>query len=159
MKSEKMVRRVFSEQSTTSTYINNGLGVSSENDIMRFTAAFRKLRRGSAVRKLEALTLTGHMTLEEIEILLIVAEARQPCRMGELALRSDSKPANVARSVKQLVVQNLVIRSCSGADGRGAVVTLTKSGQNVAKRVRNREHIVEALEDLSIALEDAVAKM
>ncbi|HUH60395.1 MAG TPA: MarR family winged helix-turn-helix transcriptional regulator [Candidimonas sp.] len=71
--------------------------------------------------------------------------AFSPLSVNDLALRSNLDKSQASRAVQSLVDQALVLKSASVTDRRGVVLTLTKKGETVWRRVmkviarRNRE--------------------
>jgi DNA-binding MarR family transcriptional regulator len=72
-------------------------------------------------------TKTG-LSLGDFDVLGQLAEAGGTLRMTELADRTLSSRSGMTRRIDRMVGEGLVSRASAGADARGVVVALTKTG-------------------------------
>jgi DNA-binding MarR family transcriptional regulator len=106
------------------------------------------------------------LALADFDVLAQLAIGGGSLRMTELADRVLISRSGMTRRVTRLVRQRLVRRAHAGADGRGVVVQLTKSGLNrltIAAPVHMRgvsDLFLTKLDDQELAvLESALAKI
>jgi DNA-binding MarR family transcriptional regulator len=106
------------------------------------------------------------LTLGDFDVLAQLAHAGGELRMSELAAQAYSSRSGMTRRIDRLVVEGLVSRTNSDADGRGVVVALTEAGlARLAEAApvhlrRVSELFVEKLNDRELAtLASALGKV
>ncbi len=93
-----------------------------------------------------ALVEKHDLTLEDYDVLLHLAEAREPLRMTELAEKTLIARSSCTRVVDRLVARGLVTRAPSTSDRRSVTVTLTKEGRGEwGKAARDHARDIDAM--------------
>ena len=92
------------------------------------------------------------LSAEESTILLIIGQAEQPQRMGDLAEILIRDATTLKRQLDGLFKRQLVYRQPDPADGRATLISLTPLG------IRTLKKVTEVLEDLRSKVMHGVPK-
>jgi MarR family transcriptional regulator for hemolysin len=72
----------------------------------------------------------------------------------ELARRLGVNAAAITRQVKEMEVENLILRRLDARDGRRSYIKLSANGVKTFKNIHDRSHELERLLSLSISREE-----
>lgn len=106
------------------------------------TAAWRELFgvQSMLLRSFEAAGDFGDLSPREYDVLLVLAEAGEGLRLGEMASRTFLPQPSMSRIVERMERRGLLERCSSPQDARGVLVSLTPAGAQL-QREAGRRHV------------------
>ena len=119
------------------------------------TAAWRELFgvQSMLLRQFEAAGDFGGLSPREYDVLLVLAEAGEGLRLGDVASRTFLPQPSMSRIVERLEKRGLVERCSSPSDARGVLVSLTPLGATT-QREAGRRHVRSIAQAITAGLDD-----
>lgn len=124
------------------------------------TAAWRELFgvQSLLMRQFESAGDFGELSPREYDVLLVLAEADEGLRLGEMALRTFLPQPSMSRIVERMERRGLLERCSSPQDARGVLVSLTPLGQQT-QREAGRRHVRSIAHAMTAGLDEREIQM
>lgn len=119
------------------------------------TVAWRELFgvQSQLMRQFEANGDFGDLSPREYDVLLVLAEAGEGLRLGDVAARTFLPQPSMSRIVERLERRGLLERCSSPGDARGVLVSLTAAGATT-QREAGRRHVRSIAAAMTAGLDD-----